>query len=92
MEYPECFGDMGHKVCCLGYEPSADAMGEEERAEATRREAIACHACHVFEPCTKISLNSGLHSSELNIAERLAAIESALDGGEPGPMGSSRIH
>jgi hypothetical protein len=92
MDYPECFGDMGHKICCFGYEPSAEAVGEEERAEASRKEAIACHACQVFEPCTKISLNTGLHGGELNLAERLSAIESALGGGEAGPGGLSRYH
>lgn len=92
MEYPECFGDMGHKICCLGYEPAADAMGDDERTEASRKEAIACYACPVFEPCTSISLNVGLHGCELNLAERLTAIEGALGGSEAGPKGFSRFH
>jgi hypothetical protein len=91
MEYPECFGDMGHKIVCLGYSPSAEAVAEHERSDVCRQEAIACHACNVFDPCSKISLNSGLHGSELNVADRLNAIESAL-GGEAGPKGYSRVH
>lgn len=91
MEYPECFGDMGHKICCLGYEPGAEGMGEEERAEALRQEAIACHTCPAFDPCWKVSLNTGIHGSELNLSERLSAIESALGGGS-GSTGGFRIH
>ena len=92
MEYPECFGDMGHKVVCLGYSPAGESLGDEERAEASRDEAIACHACQVFEACTKISLNTGIHGCELNVSERLASIEHVLGGGDDGPKGFSRLH
>ncbi len=91
MEYPECFGDMGHKIVCLGYSDEAEGVDEHERSEASRREAIACHACQAFEPCSMVSLNVGLHGGELNLAERLNAIESAL-GGEAGPKGYTRVH
>jgi hypothetical protein len=92
MEYPECFGDMGHKVYCLGYEAPTGSLDEDERSEAIRREAIACHRCRVFDPCWKISLNAGLHGSELHVADRLSAIESALGGGGPQPRGFHRMH
>ena len=92
MEYPECFSDMGHKIYCLGYDPAADGMSDEQRSEAVRREAIACHACPVFDPCWKISLNSGVHGSELNVAERLTGIESALGGVGPDSTGFGRLH
>jgi hypothetical protein len=92
MEYPDCFGDMGHKIYCLGYDPTAEQLDEDERTEAVQAEAIDCHACEAFEPCWKISLNTNIHSNDLNMAERLAAIEGALGGGSSPPGGFSRLH
>lgn len=92
MKYPECFGDMGHKIHCLGYDPTAESLDEDERAEAVRGEAIGCHGCGAFDPCWKISMNTNIHGADLNMAERLAAIEDALGGGGTPPGGFTRLH